>query len=64
MLRRFTMVLREIWLASGEPDGIYRPERHYMRGPGPKYHAKYGHLYPRQEAATASARASLREHHA
>ena len=20
----------------------YRPERHYMRGPGPKYHAKYG----------------------
>jgi hypothetical protein len=20
----------------------YRPERHYMRGPGPKWHAKYG----------------------
>ncbi len=19
----------------------YRPERHYMRGPGPKWHAKY-----------------------
>jgi hypothetical protein len=21
----------------------YRPERHYMRGPGPKWHEKYGH---------------------
>jgi hypothetical protein len=21
----------------------YRPERHYMRGPGPKWLAKYGH---------------------
>lgn len=20
----------------------YHPERHYMRGPGPKWHAKYG----------------------
>ena len=23
---------------------MYRPERHYMRGPGPKYHAKHGGL--------------------
>jgi hypothetical protein len=22
--------------------GRYRPERHYMRGPGPKYRAKHG----------------------
>jgi hypothetical protein len=22
----------------------YRPERHYMRGPGPAWRAKYGHL--------------------
>jgi hypothetical protein len=21
----------------------YRPERHYMRGPGPKWHAKHDH---------------------
>jgi len=21
--------------------GAYRPERHYMRGPGPKWHAKH-----------------------
>ena len=26
--------------------GRYRPERHYMRGPGPKYRAKHG-LPPR-----------------
>jgi hypothetical protein len=39
----------------------YRPERHYMRGPGPGWHAKYGrpaglsrvHAEPRRnEAAT------------
>ncbi|MBI1202218.1 MAG: hypothetical protein GC182_06870 [Rhodopseudomonas sp.] len=22
----------------------YKPERHYMRGPGPAWQAKYGHL--------------------
>ena len=22
----------------------YRPEKHYMRGPGPAWHAKYGNL--------------------
>lgn len=22
----------------------YKPERHYMRGPGPAWHAKYGNL--------------------
>jgi len=22
--------------------GSYRPERHYMRGPGPAWHAKHG----------------------
>jgi hypothetical protein len=23
----------------------YRPERHYMRGPGPAWHAKFGHSH-------------------
>ena len=23
----------------------YRPERHYMRGPGPKWRAKHGHSW-------------------
>lgn len=30
----------------------YRPELHYMRGPGPKWQAKYGHLA--QECDTAA----------
>jgi hypothetical protein len=67
MLRRFTMVLREIWIASGNPEGIYRPDLHYMRGPGPKWHAKYGHLYPKSQPVLASANAKLHKiagHHA
>jgi hypothetical protein len=24
----------------------YRPELHYMRGPGPKWHAKHAALHP------------------
>ena len=24
----------------------YRPELHYMRGPGPKWHEKHGHQQP------------------
>ncbi len=24
----------------------YRPEKHYMRGPGPKWHAKHGAQRP------------------
>ncbi len=26
----------------------YRPERHYMRGPGPKWHAKHAYLHTGQ----------------
>ena len=39
----------------------YRPERHYMRGPGPKWHAK--HLTPPQPLAMAGvADAPFRRH--
>jgi hypothetical protein len=61
MLRRFTMVLREIWIASGNPEGIYRPDLHYMRGPGPKWHAKYGHLYPKAQPAHVRSKPTLAE---
>ncbi|MGA7430243.1 MAG: hypothetical protein WBQ24_13675 [Xanthobacteraceae bacterium] len=59
MLRRFRMVLRDIWVASGEPGGAYRPDLHYMRGPGPKWHAKYGHLYPKSQPALRPATSTL-----
>jgi hypothetical protein len=32
-------IARKIDLALLHP---YRPERHYMRGPGPRWHAKHG----------------------
>jgi hypothetical protein len=31
-------------LAVGKLFDSYRPELHYMRGPGPKWHAKHGGL--------------------
>ena len=67
MLRRFTIALRDLWQSSGEAGGVYRPDRHYMRGPGPKWHAKYGHLYPKSGPMNAQANAALGEiakHHA
>jgi len=67
MLRQFTTVLRDLWQASGEAGGAYRPDLHYMRGPGPKWHAKYGHLYPKSEPMSAHANSTLgeiAEHHA
>ena len=34
--------MAEIWRSwSKELFGAYRPERHYMRGPGPKWHEKH-----------------------
>jgi hypothetical protein len=35
-------IVRELWDAAFEP---YRPERHYMRGPGPKWRAKHTPAY-------------------
>jgi hypothetical protein len=32
----------------------YRPELHYMRGPGPKWREKYGQTTPRWVAPTAA----------
>ncbi len=32
--------LADLWRAFKGPFDPYRPERHYMRGPGPKWHAK------------------------
>jgi hypothetical protein len=44
MLRDFANALRELQRVFGEAGGSYRPDLHYMRGPGPKWHAKYGSL--------------------
>jgi hypothetical protein len=44
MWRDFSKAFRELLQVNGRSNGAYRPDLHYMRGPGPKWHAKYGGL--------------------
>ena len=62
MLRELRKILRELLQTSG--GGSYRPDRHYMRGPGPKWHAKYGRLAPKPTTAAGggSVLAKMAEH--
>jgi hypothetical protein len=39
LLQELTMSCHELFRRACDP---YRPELHYMRGPGPKWHAKHG----------------------
>ncbi len=41
MWRDFSKVPRELWTATKSPGASYRPDPHYMRGPGPKWHARH-----------------------
>ena len=61
MLRDFANALRELRRVFGEAGGSYRPDLHYMRGPGPKWHAKYGNLVAAKVAAKASAERPVSE---
>jgi hypothetical protein len=50
MCREFAEAVGELWRTIGHAFDCYRPELHYMRGPGPKWHAKHAasalrHLY-------------------
>jgi hypothetical protein len=47
MRHDFFKTLRRAWRTCLGGEGPYRPDLHYMRGPGPKWHAKYGHLAPK-----------------
>ena len=47
MRHDFFKVLRRAWRACLGGEGPYRPDLHYMRGPGPKWHAKYGTWLPK-----------------
>ena len=40
MRRNLTSSVRELLRTFARPLDSYRPELHYMRGPGPKWHAK------------------------
>jgi len=40
MRRTLSETIRELLQTFAHPLDSYRPELHYMRGPGPKWHAK------------------------
>jgi hypothetical protein len=44
--RSFAIIASTIEKARQELFDPYRPELHYMRGPGPKWHAKHHALAP------------------
>ncbi len=52
MLHNFAMAVRELQRTYGEAFNAYRPELHYMRGPGPACRAKH----PDNAIAAAPAR--------
>jgi hypothetical protein len=49
MWRNFAKTLRGLRRNLGESSATYRPDLHYMRGPGPKWRAKYGNLAPQSQ---------------
>ena len=54
MRRNLIKAVREVWRAFGGAFDPYRPERHYMRGPGPKCHAKRAGLMAQSAVADGS----------
>jgi hypothetical protein len=55
----FSAALSEFLLTLTAVFDSYRPERHYMRGPGPKWHAKHAPA-PANEAVPELAHATAR----
>lgn len=48
MWSNLTKAVRELQRSLGDVGRSYRPDLHYMRGPGPKWCAKYGNLSPKE----------------
>jgi hypothetical protein len=59
MRRNLTETLRELLQTFAQSFDPYRPELHYMRGPGPKWHAR--RAGNATNAASAVAEVALRE---
>jgi hypothetical protein len=62
MRHDFSKTLRRLWRACLGGEGAYRPDLHYMRGPGPKWHAKYGGLAAKANPAGGSTARLNRAH--
>jgi len=61
MWRDLSKALREVWRLSTPGCGSYRPDLHYMRGPGPKWHAKYDCLYQKVAPKSMPSASALRD---
>ena len=59
MWRDFSKALRGLLQIPGYSAASYRPDLHYMRGPGPKWHAKYGSLATKTSQTDSSSRPVL-----
>jgi hypothetical protein len=66
MWRDWSKTLRDLLQIPGESSGGYRPDLHYMRGPGPKWHAKHAGFLAAPPAAKSEAPAlhEIAEHRA
>jgi len=61
MLRDLAKTVRELRRTFGGAFASYRPDLHYMRGPGPKWHAKHSGLATTTSPIAAPARPALRD---
>jgi hypothetical protein len=59
MWMNFTKAVRELRRTIGEGCGSYRPDLYYMRGPGPKWHAKHDGLASRSASGAVPAGRAL-----
>ena len=62
MRHDFSKALRRLWRTCLGGEGAYRPDLHYMRGPGPKWQAKYGSLAAKANATGGSSVQGNRPH--
>lgn len=60
-MREFARAIRELWRTLGCAFDPYRPELHYMRGPGPKWHAKRAGMAMKATAGAADTGSALRD---
>jgi hypothetical protein len=60
MWRNLLKALRGLRRSLGESGASYRPDLHYMRGPGPKWRAKYGDVAPKSQPRPTATEPMLR----
>jgi hypothetical protein len=59
MWRGISKAVRDLLEIPSYSSGSYRPDKYYMRGPGPKWHAKYDSLIEKTSQSSAPSRTVL-----